>query len=1057
MKKLKSLWISLIIVALSVAMIIGSMSISAFAADPVVDGEKIYSELEYGKTYTLTGADVTYPNGATDNDGEFVADQLGAYKISYGSYSYTVVCVDKNEYELRVAYGGAGIPTRVKSSETDVILPAAELFAKAQDDDEWSKVDSANVAFTVEINGAPVSAETDGTYKTKFNSVGSFDVVYKAQIKGGKQYVSKSFTVKAQKNFADTKKPTLSVSNVPSEISLNTKVNLPVATATDDYDENVKVEVKVEYFTGTDYVAVKEVEVDDNGYASEKADAKDMAFDNVYTTSFYPVKATNHRITYTAIDDSGNAAAQSSYIVKCYDKTAPVLDELAIEDIPTYVSDSDSEEITFPYPKFIDNSNGEIKVEFYITDVTNGVTVIRFDNIFDTENGGNKYVYNESKASQGLGIFNNEELTFTNAGLTLPIGSYVKQIADGDDYDNAVGSYTVYYRAVDEKNNVTRKSYTFTVEAGFEDETDPTINLEVTDEYLLVYENETEYVIPVPSAHDDKDQNVKVQYTLSSNSQEIAVKGGETAKLVKEEGALKLIVDDQTLTLVDDLTFTAKSTDDSGNESTEVTKSVNVIDVSTLSLEQAVTTVDVTSWTDDQTVDASEKATLGEFKITLSDASLRDLVGFEIGIYDANGNVPNVPLNLTTFYDNATQTITVKDVAFTPVIADSTYTVVVRVYNVVGMSRIYTATVNVNPSSSGGDETISAAPTIPGSGNVKTTYKLKNVGVQKPADIDSGALYVVRQIEAKGAFGIMGTEFTAFTAGNFKFTDGYMLESNGGFVPFAENGSYTFTASQTETITTHVLGVMPNVAEKSTDGTSVVVLPAVVGNTSSAEAEIKISGKTPSGKKIEYEVGKSGDYFFDFDSATSEYSFKPLEDGEYVITYTASCGSADEVSQSFTIKVGDVIAPVFTLKSDHVVKAIEGNSFTFKEVVIDTQDTNDYSGKESSFKYVKRLKNPAGTVVYEIEQNGETGRTAVYDDSGESYKFTATGTYTVEYVVTDKVGNDSVYTTTISVSAESTTNPVSVKVISTILIIVAVLLIAGIILYFVRFRKVKKA
>ena len=55
----------------------------------------------------------------------------------------------------------------------------------------------------------------------------------------------------------------------------------------------------------------------------------------------------------------------------------------------------------------------------------------------------------------------------------------------------------------------------------------------------------------------------------------------------------------------------------------------------------------------------------------------------------------------------------------------------------------------------------------------------------------------------------------------------------------------------------------------------------------------------------------------------------------------------------------------------------------------------------------------------------------------------------------DQAGNETLYTETITVSAANVSSPISTKIISTILIIVGVLLIAGVILYFVRFRKVK--
>ena len=101
------------------------------------------------------------------------------------------------------------------------------------------------------------------------------------------------------------------------------------------------------------------------------------------------------------------------------------------------------------------------------------------------------------------------------------------------------------------------------------------------------------------------------------------------------------------------------------------------------------------------------------------------------------------------------------------------------------------------------------------------------------------------------------------------------------------------------------------------------------------------------------------------------------------------------------------------------------------------------------------MLDPSGNEVYSVSDKGTTGANKTTPSKDETYTFTMTGTYTVEYTATDKAGNSSVYQDTINVSATDRTNAMPLKVLRTVLIIVGVILIAGVILYFVRFRKVK--
>ena len=141
------------------------------------------------------------------------------------------------------------------------------------------------------------------------------------------------------------------------------------------------------------------------------------------------------------------------------------------------------------------------------------------------------------------------------------------------------------------------------------------------------------------------------------------------------------------------------------------------------------------------------------------------------------------------------------------------------------------------------------------------------------------------------------------------------------------------------------------------------------------------------------------------------------------------------------------------MSGDHKSAAVENDTFEFFKVVLDGDD------EVADTTFTKTLKDSAGNSLYTVSGTGSRYADAARPVSGDqnAYTFNAVGDYTVEYKVVDKAGNETVITQAIHVSAAKVSSPVSTKIISTILIIVGVLLIAGVILYFVRFRKVKES
>ena len=300
----------------------------------------------------------------------------------------------------------------------------------------------------------------------------------------------------------------------------------------------------------------------------------------------------------------------------------------------------------------------------------------------------------------------------------------------------------------------------------------------------------------------------------------------------------------------------------------------------------------------------------------------------------------------------------------------------------------------------------------------------------------------------------MGTQFTAYDAGTFTFTDGYytsVTEAGAEFVPFGKNGSYTLTVSESATPVWQLQSEMPSYAAID----SSVSLPKIVATSGYANAEIKVAVTDPDGKPLTVATkeGENRNVTIVKDAnGVEHYTFTASKHGTYNVTYTAYYGDNGQISQSYSIKAGDVIAPNFTVTSAPVARANENDVFEFSAVQLSAEDVAD----ASTTRYVKTLIAPDGSTVFTVDGTGENYRKAVRPtDTTKGYTFTKTGTYTVEYTVYDNVGNANKETFSITVTAAKVNNPVSTKVISTILIIIGVLLIAGVILYFVRFRKVK--
>ncbi len=192
--------------------------------------------------------------------------------------------------------------------------------------------------------------------------------------------------------------------------------------------------------------------------------------------------------------------------------------------------------------------------------------------------------------------------------------------------------------------------------------------------------------------------------------------------------------------------------------------------------------------------------------------------------------------------------------------------------------------------------------------------------------------------------------------------------------------------------------------------------------------------------------------------------------GDYTVTYTATTADST-ISQEFTIKVGDNVAPTITISYEDELSQDLTYDGTQIEYII------DYNTSTSSSKRHLIIKVTCdGETIYEydtgltVKDTDDSGTTttitnwATYvtveltcddddiytvDDDGYTYYITGTGTFSLVITASDSYGNTSTKTVSFNVvSSETEDNSISDTTIGVILIVVSLLVLAGVILFF---------
>ncbi|MCM1368610.1 MAG: hypothetical protein NC184_07365 [Roseburia sp.] len=1086
-------------------------SAETVADTALLDGVKLPDTCDYGESFDVpvvsgTEVTVTAPDGTTvtPTSGKVAAKQLGNYVVTYTkgeiSYKYNVYVKLEKDYELKVDYNGADIPTYIQKGEKFEV-PGAKVVYYDDNNVMHAYSPASDVTLTVKDSfGNSYSVGDEVTASVN----GKMYLTYSAAVGGanGKKYFNKTFTVNVQSTLNDTAAPTLSVAGVSGDVSVRRAVTLPQATATDSYDENVKITITV---TDPDGAKVRNVDLDKYGYAYQDDDklAADVTadgnndttternypfveFDNDKVMTFYPLDKGTYTVTYIATDDAGNSSSERVYYMTAADLAAPEFYSIDDYQIPETwglnvktSSDgsalSNSGKITFPVPVVVDNNDhmptsaedteDVISVSFRITDATNSTTIVNFPNILAMSGDDNKFTSNS--------VYGENDTVYTfdrQNGFTFDFRLYKRKNATEDaDWE---GEYTVRYTAKDKANMTSSKTYTITLQENYVDDTAPTKAEVTVPSYVSV--SDGEFDIPSPVTADASDSRPHVVYRVYSDNAKtdaegglyITVEGGEQAKIVSKDSKMYLVVnedseDKKELELGTQMYFFVSVTDKVGNvkyntkdDSDDYTKSNAVVKVVPASAGKAYTYTGAIEFASaeqgDDELNAGDKILAGGFKIVTTE-EMRNYTGFEVAVADENGDPLNVTLDTASVKGATDVTIYVKNISFTASKAGK-HSLLVRVFDVNGISSVYGYTVDVEESPSGNITTQAAVISNDSVVNVK--YKLKNETISGKGDPDK-KYYVVRHISGAGVFSLMGSEFTAKTAGSYSFRDGYTtadvieatdfdfdeaVKAETLTLASGKDGRYSYTISNNASPVIEVQGVMPSYAAKN----ATVTLPSVIAYTENGNAKVEVTVLDGDNRDITADT--------EYDETTNEYSFVGKTDGEYKITYTATYANASPVTATYSINVGDVVGPEFTYEGGTTGRMTVGDTFTFGTLTLSDPDNEN----ADNITITKKLIDPSREEVTDATVSGAYNTYRDYGNNGSTITFGMAGTYEVVYTATDKANNETTIRYTITVVSSGSGTPTTITTLSTVLIVVAVVLLAGVIVYVVRFRKVKK-
>lgn len=985
--------------------------IQGFATDYVIGEDEGKIKVTKPATCEVRVLDPSNRKVTLDADG-FVPTMVGDYRVIYfmtsGSTEYVlsekVIKVTKSGFYFEFPENtnriipsemNIEISDKIKEKGFDgtILLPMPEVISSKTK----KKVDGATVAVSVQKpSGSTATVSAENTFKP--DKTGEYIFTYTYTLAGGTVAAQKQFSLNVNTTYKNDYTLNYSFNSTkPTTAVLGVETKLPTVSGTNK-ETGEKVDV---YYT---------ISITKGG-----VDKSSMLKDGVFT----PTEKGDYVVKYTIKNVFGTEAESFSFTIKdVKDTKDPVVyygkleGEKIVDQSHTVPSKFGLENIVLPAIYATDNSGEAIT---YKREIYRIKTYTLDQGTIGSEDSKKPVIlnYNENTFADKANISNYVIFNYYDNNLNV----------DGKEEAFKSGIYTISYTAVDSSKNDTTKSYTMELVDAYTPST-PEIDFgTVLPKQVKLGE---EISFEKPTATDSNDDRMVVRTSFKQ--------AGETdwTELTELEAGKYTIK----TTKAGTLEIKVETKNDDGAIGT-ITRTIEVLDITDTTLPSLVGTPE--DYGDMNAIkDQFSEITLPT--MTFTDDKV-DYLSVVIKVYDKDGKSVAVSGKKL---EKVTGGLKVSGAKF-KASKSGNYRVSYVVTDIAGNTFLYTFKTNevratvaptiVKPIFDESVQTLELGETL-----TLPIPSIKNGDGEEVNDPD----YTVEVVSAEGEYEpiILG-KFRPLTTG--KFVIQYTVRDGS-----LETKSALYTIDVVNTLAPTIANEFKEF-EKLEKNASMSI-PRVNVSTngvndvdwSKSKIEVLYNGSVY--KTLEL------DKTYDTQDAENEaYNYTFRRDGTYTIKYTVVDTVGNTATKSFAVKVGDTEKP--TLELDSSIDFSDRK--TGSTLVIDPAKITVKDNVDTGINIFDDLKIVVkNTTTGEEISNKFTNSTRV---EGYEYNLSEVGTYQVTFTLTDDAGNVTTLVKEFAVTGEGAGKEFPTEVVGIILLVLAILILGGVVAYFIITRKKVKS
>ena len=984
--------------------------IQGFATDYVIGEDEGKIKVTKPATCEVRVLDPSNRKVTLDADG-FVPAMVGDYRVIYfmtsGSTEYVlsekVIKVTKSGFYFEFPENtNRIIPSEMNIEISDKIkekgFDGTILLPMPEviSSKTKKKVDGATVAVSVQKpSGSTATVSAENTFKP--DKTGEYIFTYTYTLAGGTVAAQKQFSLNVNTTYKNDYTLNYSFNSTkPTTAVLGVETKLPTVSGTNK-ETGEKVDV---YYT---------ISITKGG-----VDKSSMLKDGVFT----PTEKGDYVVKYTIKNVFGTEAESFSFTIKdVKDTKDPVVyygkleGEKIVDQSHTVPSKFGLENIVLPAIYATDNSGEAIT---YKREIYRIKTYTLDQGTIGSEDSKKPVIlnYNENTFADKANISNYVIFNYYDNNLNV----------DGKEEAFKSGIYTISYTAIDSSKNDTTKSYTMELVDAYTPST-PEIDFgTVLPKQVKLGE---EISFEKPTATDSNDDRMVVRTFFKQ--------AGETETELTELESGKYTIK---TTKAGTLEIRVETKNDDGAIGT-ITRTIEVLDITDTTLPSLVGTPEDY---DDMNAIKDQFSEITLPTMTFTDDKV-DYLSVVIKVYDKDGKSVAVSGKKL---EKVTGGLKVSGAKF-KASKSGNYRVSYVVTDIAGNTFLYTFKTN--------EVRATVAPTIVkpifdesvqtlelGESLTLPIPSIKNGDGEEVNDPD----YTVEVVSAEGEYEpiILG-KFRPLTTG--KFVIQYTVRDGS-----LETKSALYTIDVVNTLAPTIANEFKEF-EKLEKNASMSI-PRVNVSTngvndvdwSKSKIEVLYNGSV-------YKTLELDKTYESVEAENEAYNYTFRRDGTYTIKYTVVDTVGNTATKSFAVKVGDTEKP--TLELDSSIDFSDRK--TGSTLVIDPAKITVKDNVDTGINIFDDLKIVVkNTTTGEEISNKFTNSTRV---EGYEYNLSEVGTYQVTFTLTDDAGNVTTLVKEFAVTGEGAGKEFPTEVVGIILLVLAILILGGVVAYFIITRKKVKS